>query len=521
AAQRDFDTALSTARAAGDRPAEWQALLDLSLLWAGRSYPRTGDYATQALELAWSIGDPRLVAQTLNRVGNWHLNVEHLAEAQRDHREALRLFELLGDERGRAETLDLLGMASNAVASRSAAYYAEAIPLLRKLDDRPRLVTSLIMRMLANGAYLYETTPVGSVTTSEAIQLGEEALRIARDIGWPAGESFVLWELALWLGPRGAFQRALHSAQAGLALAIEIDHRQWMAAGHAVLGIVYLDMGLLEESETHLVAGLRLAQEIGSTNFASLSSAGCARVRIAQRRYDEANALLDSAIGTSAAMDTLGRRWCWLVRAELELARGDAARALDILDRLIQSTEAGVAIRVWQVRGEALGALGRATEAVDVLESARAAATKQGARAAVWRIEASLARTIRGLGRRDDAERVLAAARSTVEAMAAELDDPRLRTRFLRLAAEVVPAPPPATPGRAAKQRFGGLTGREREVARLIARGLSNRAIADQLVLGERTVESYVGNILSKLGFGARTQIAAWVVESGLGTAAE
>jgi DNA-binding CsgD family transcriptional regulator len=220
-------------------------------------------------------------------------------------------------------------------------------------------------------------------------------------------------------------------------------------------------------------------------------------------------------------MDTLGRRWCWLVRAELELARGDAARALDILDRLIQSTEAGVAIRVWQVRGEALGALGRATEAVDVLESARAAATKQGARAAVWRIEASLARTIRGLGRRDDAERVLAAARSTVEAMAAELDDPRLRTRFLRLAAEVVPAPPPATPGRAAKQRFGGLTGREREVARLIARGLSNRAIADQLVLGERTVESYVGNILSKLGFGARTQIAAWVVESGLGTAAE
>ncbi|HEY3062410.1 MAG TPA: BREX system ATP-binding domain-containing protein [Chloroflexota bacterium] len=521
AAQRDFDTALSTARAAGDRPAEWQALLDLSLLWAGRSYPRTGDYATQALELARSIGDPRLVAQTLNRVGNWHLNVEHLAEAQRDHQEALRLFEQLGDERGRAETLDLLGMASNAVASRSAAYYAEAIPLLRKLDDRPRLVTSLIMRMLANGAYLYETTPVGSVTTSEAIQLGEEALRIARDIGWPAGESFVLWELALWLGPRGAFQRALHSAQAGLALAIEIDHRQWMAAGHAVLGIVYLDMGLLEESETHLVAGLRLAQEIGSTNFASLSSAGCARVRIAQRRYDEANALLDSAIGTSAAMDTLGRRWCWLVRAELELARGDAARALDILDRLIQSTEAGVAIRVWQVRGEALGALGRATEAVDVLESARAAATKQGARAAVWRIEASLARTIRGLGRRDDAERVLAAARSTVEAMAAELDDPRLRTRFLRLAAEVVPAPPPATPGRAAKQRFGGLTGREREVARLIARGLSNRAIADQLVLGERTVESYVGNILSKLGFGARTQIAAWVVESGLGTAAE
>ncbi len=50
---------------------------------------------------------------------------------------------------------------------------------------------------------------------------------------------------------------------------------------------------------------------------------------------------------------------------------------------------------------------------------------------------------------------------------------------------------------------------------------MSNRAIADQLVLGERTVESYVGNILSKLGFSARTQIAAWVIESGLSEASE
>ena len=45
--------------AAADRTAEWHALLDLSLLWARRSYERTGAYATQALELARAIGDPR------------------------------------------------------------------------------------------------------------------------------------------------------------------------------------------------------------------------------------------------------------------------------------------------------------------------------------------------------------------------------------------------------------------------------------------------------------------------------
>jgi non-specific serine/threonine protein kinase len=47
-------------------------------------------------------------------------------------------------------------------------------------------------------------------------------------------------------------------------------------------------------------------------------------------------------------------------------------------------------------------------------------------------------------------------------------------------------------------------------VARLIGQGLSNRAIAQALVIGERTVESYVSSILTKLGFSARTQIAAW-----------
>jgi DNA-binding NarL/FixJ family response regulator len=155
-------------------------------------------------------------------------------------------------------------------------------------------------------------------------------------------------------------------------------------------------------------------------------------------------------------------------------------------------------------------------EAVALLTKARDTARQQGLRGRLWRVEGSLARLLRGLGRRDESERMLAAARDTVRELSDELDDPTTRERFLREAASVVPAPAPPTHARAAKLRFGGLTAREREVARLIARGLSNRGIADQLILGERTIESYVGNILSKLGFTSRTQIAAWVVESGL-----
>ncbi|MBT2595875.1 LuxR C-terminal-related transcriptional regulator [Arthrobacter sp. ISL-72] len=57
------------------------------------------------------------------------------------------------------------------------------------------------------------------------------------------------------------------------------------------------------------------------------------------------------------------------------------------------------------------------------------------------------------------------------------------------------------------------LTPRENEVARLVAEGLSNRAIAQTLVLSPRTVDGHVENILGKLGFSSRTQVAAWAAQ--------
>jgi predicted ATPase/DNA-binding NarL/FixJ family response regulator len=65
------------------------------------------------------------------------------------------------------------------------------------------------------------------------------------------------------------------------------------------------------------------------------------------------------------------------------------------------------------------------------------------------------------------------------------------------------------------------LTQREREVARLIARGLTDRQIAEKLVVSPRTTHAHVRNILGKLGFISRVQIATWAVESDLAGRAE
>ncbi|MDQ4127662.1 MAG: helix-turn-helix transcriptional regulator, partial [Actinomycetota bacterium] len=58
----------------------------------------------------------------------------------------------------------------------------------------------------------------------------------------------------------------------------------------------------------------------------------------------------------------------------------------------------------------------------------------------------------------------------------------------------------------------GVLAPREREVAALVARGLTNRQIAAELVISERTVHTHVRRILRKLGLASRSQITAWVM---------
>ena len=85
-------------------------------------------------------------------------------------------------------------------------------------------------------------------------------------------------------------------------------------------------------------------------------------------------------------------------------------------------------------------------------------------------------------------------------------DPPQLERRFIQ-----------------AKRLHGArpLTSRELAVAHRIARGLTNKQIAAELVIAEGTADRHVANILGKLGFNSRAQIAAWAVEHGAPPATE
>ena len=104
-----------------------------------------------------------------------------------------------------------------------------------------------------------------------------------------------------------------------------------------------------------------------------------------------------------------------------------------------------------------------------------------------------------------------------MEEIASRLPEPDLRDDLLRRMLPMLPRayrPSARQPSSAA--RPGGLTARESEVASMIAAGKTNREIAEALVLGERTIETHVSNILGKLELTSRREVARWATEHGL-----
>jgi DNA-binding CsgD family transcriptional regulator len=117
------------------------------------------------------------------------------------------------------------------------------------------------------------------------------------------------------------------------------------------------------------------------------------------------------------------------------------------------------------------------------------------------RVRVLLGATCRALGDEDTAQLEFDAAQRVFERLGAAPDLARV-TALRR--------PPCAASGEQL------LTARERQVLALIATGLTNRAIADALVISERTVDRHVSNILTKLDLPSRSAATAYAYERGL-----
>jgi tetratricopeptide (TPR) repeat protein len=520
-AQHDYRRALDAARAMSDRVAEWQSAIDLGFLWAERDYAQAETWFRQALMLAQSLDDPALHARSLNRLGNWHLNVEQAHEALRYHQEALTIFQHLHDARGIAETLDLLGITSYLGGDLigGTAYYQQAIALFGELGDKPGLTSSLATLTL-RAPTLQTDTLASAGSLAEASQDAERALSIAREIGQRPAEAYALFQLGLCLGSQGEYGRALATVGQSLDIAEEIEHSQWQTAGHFVLGGTYSGLLAYAQAREHCEQALALAREIGSLFWTRIATGYLASTAILLHDLVQAETVLHAALNADTAAETMAQRMLWCASVELALAQEQPTRALEIIDRLIASAAQGAegesSLRVLKLRGEALAALQRPAEAEVAFKRALEIATTLGMRPMQWRLCIALGKLYHTQGQEDEAEQAFATARTLIEELGATITDEPLRENYLHLAIAMLPYTRPLSPRQAVKQAYGGLTTREREIAILIAQGKSNQTIADVLVVSKRTVETHIGNIMFKLGCTSRTQIAAWVIEREL-----
>jgi DNA-binding CsgD family transcriptional regulator len=245
-----------------------------------------------------------------------------------------------------------------------------------------------------------------------------------------------------------------------------------------------------------------------------------ASLTILMHEPDQTERLLDAVLSYDLPAQSMAQSLLWRARVELALAQEDAAGALETIERL-SAAQGQSSLGLLKLRGEALGMLDRAAEAEAAFEAALAMARKQGARPMEWRISLALGTLNQAQGRTTEATQFHTAARELIEELAATIADDPLREQFLQRASAMLPQTSPLSPERLAKQTYGGLTAREREVAILIAQGKANQAIADELVVSKRTVETHIGNIMFKLDCTSRTQIAIWAVETGLVSKAE
>ncbi len=516
-ARADYQRVLAIAQETGDATMEWQGLLDLGFLWAGRDYTQSGQWFRRSLDLAEALSDPKLHAHSLNRLGNWLVNTGQAEEGVRCHQEALALFEAQHDRQGRAETLDLIGLGYGIFGDtvRAVEYLGQAIALFRTLDDRAHLISSL--PMLAGFASPWEGETAYSLQECSAMLA--EASRLAQQMDSLPGQAFaevMAGGVFTSFGELGAGRMHAHEA---LRIATEIQHAQWRAGAYWAMGNTYFALREANLAIQAFEAGLTIASAIGSAYWIGHLRAYLAMSYLLKGALPQAEAVLVAGISREHIPRNVPERlmgWAW---GEVDLANAEPEAALRLAERLMATVPGQTSRqpnpRLLYLKGKALLALQREHEALQVFEEAKRGALERSARPLLWPIHAALGRLYHHLGQKEQAKLAWSAAHNTIGSLAATIDDAYLRDHFLRVTLRSLPRESRLLARQAEAETFAGLTERERTVASLIVQGHVNREIAAALVVSERTVEAHVSNILSKLGFTSRRQIAAWAIEKG------
>lgn len=474
-----FARMLDAAQVSGDRVGEGRALVWLSYVRRRLYQPNASEAAGEAgLRAAEALGEPRLLALA-------HWNLGHLHEIEGDLESAAR-------------------------------HAIEAERTSRASDDSDLLSRGLQVRAILaiwQGRY------------HEAERAAEEALALARTARDGLAFAAAHWRLGIALGERGQYTAAQRVLSMGLSHAEMLGERYYAAKLLNTLGWLHLELGDPDTGRAwneHALENVRASHDDRVTEaerYALLDLAS----------HELAASDLDAAAERLAAFEPLldqhqyGRiRYLnryQLVRGELALAQDDPETALAAAAEAADlATAKGMRKNLAKSRlltGRALLRQGRSRDAESALVEGVALADEIGHGSLRWQGRLWLGAALRARGR--DPVATYRAALTQVDALARALDDDTVRRTFLasphvRELREALAAAEQEHP----TPRPAGLTARELEVLRLLARYQTNKEIAAALFLSPRTVATHAANIFVKLDVANRREAAAAASRLGL-----
>ena len=270
--------------------------------------------------------------------------------------------------------------------------------------------------------------------------------------------------------------------------------------GHPAVG-----MAFYQQAELHRLCGNFAEAEEAyrqATRWGRSPQPGLAQLRLAQGQVEAAEAAINGALDEAQEMTTRSRLLAAYV--EILLAANDVTEARSAADELSGIAAMMDAPMLHAMAAQAMGAVllagGEHRTALATLRSAWGVWRKLEAPYEAARVRVLVGLACRAIGDEDTAEMELDAARWVFQQLGAAPD--LARVEELSRAEAIMPA--------------GGLTAREVQVLALVAKGETNKAIAAELVLSERTVERHVSNIFNKLGVSSRAAATAYAYEHQL-----
>ena len=340
------------------------------------------------------------------------------------------------------------------------ALHEESLDIDRELNNLPAVARSL--GQLGDVAH-----QLGDYVTAQ--RLFEDSLAILRQLNDPHGVAQALNKLGLTVRCLGDYAAARSLYEEALGIGRELGDRRWEALGLNNLGRAAYYQGDFAAAYALHEQSLAIRRQVGDRRGTATSLGDLGDVAHQQADYTTALALREESL---ALWQQLEDPWglAYALEGFAELAAVHDRPGL-VMRLVAASTVQREAIRAPRSPASA-------ERMQRLVDSARQRLTRAQA-AEAW-----------------TAGQQLSPAEAVLATTGLRHPDP--------LAG--VASPP-----------MGRLSRRESEVAALITRGLTNRQIADALVIGERTVHTHVANVLDKLELTSRTQIATWGVAHGLG----